>query len=107
MPCSRTEAPLAQCAPRLIGESNTGSWRTHTPSVTIASMEQPTEQCVQTVRLTSVLPALRLGLGLADHVERQLAREGGGAGGDARALEERAAVDGLRGERRRRRARAG
>src|SRR5580693_2111749 len=24
-PCSRTEAPLAQCAPRLMGESNTGS----------------------------------------------------------------------------------
>src|SRR5262247_1006597 len=31
MPCSRTLAPLAQCEPRLIGESNTGSWRTHTP----------------------------------------------------------------------------
>ena len=31
MPCSRIEAPLAQCAPRLIGESNTGSWRIHTP----------------------------------------------------------------------------
>src|SRR5258707_7905781 len=25
MPCSRIEAPFAQCAPRLIGESNTGS----------------------------------------------------------------------------------
>src|SRR5687767_13041633 len=56
MPCSRTEAPLAQCAPRLMGESNTGSWRTQTPSVTMASMAQPTEQWVQTVRLTSVLP---------------------------------------------------
>src|SRR5688572_10396447 len=58
IPCSRTEAPLAQWAPRLIGESNTGSWRTQTPSVTMASIEQPTEQCVQTVRLTSVLPVL-------------------------------------------------
>src|SRR5688572_25749070 len=56
MPCSRTLAPLAQCAPRLIGDSNTGSWRTHTPSVTMASMAHPTEQCVQTERLTSVLP---------------------------------------------------
>src|SRR6185369_15313087 len=56
MPCSRTEAPLAQCAPRLMGESKTGSWRTHTPSVTTASIEQPTEQCVHTVRLISVLP---------------------------------------------------
>src|SRR3954468_18053057 len=46
IPCSRTEAPLAQCAPMLIGESNTGSWRTHTPSVTTASIAQPTEQCV-------------------------------------------------------------
>src|SRR5258706_7779269 len=57
MPCSRIEAPLAQCAPRLIGESNTGSWRIHTPSCTCASIAQPTEQCVQTVRLTSILPA--------------------------------------------------
>jgi hypothetical protein len=56
MPCSRIDAPLAQCAPRFSGESNTGSWRTHTPSVTTASMAQPTEQCVQTVRFTSVLP---------------------------------------------------
>src|SRR5512144_1892587 len=57
MPCSRIEAPLAQCAPRLIGESNTGSCRIQTPSCTTASMAQPTEQCVQTVRLTSILPA--------------------------------------------------
>src|SRR5881628_2898715 len=57
MPCSRTEAPLAQCAPRLSGESNTGSWRTHTPFCTTASIAQPTEQCVQTERLTSILPA--------------------------------------------------
>src|SRR6478672_2402782 len=55
-PCSRIEAPLAQCAPRLIGESNTGSWRIHTPFCTTASIAQPTEQCVQTVRFTSILP---------------------------------------------------
>src|SRR3954469_11731132 len=60
MPCSRTEAPLAQCAPRLIGESNTGSWRTHTPFTTTASMAQPTEQCVQTERFTSALPSSAL-----------------------------------------------
>ena len=57
IPCSRTEAPLAQCAPRLSGESNTGSCRVHTPFSTVASTAQPTEQCVQTVRLTSVLVA--------------------------------------------------
>src|SRR5258708_3358811 len=56
MPCSRTEAPLAQCAPRLSGESNTGSCRTHTPFCTTASTEQPTEQCVHTVRFTSTVP---------------------------------------------------
>src|SRR5687767_6733782 len=56
-PCSRIEAPFAQCAPRLIGESNTGSWRTHTPFSTTASIAQPTEQCVQIVRLISTLPA--------------------------------------------------
>src|SRR5450631_1225186 len=53
MPCSRAAAPLAQCAPRLSGESNTGSCRTHTPFSTIASIAHPTEQCVQTVRLLS------------------------------------------------------
>ena len=54
-PCSRTDAPFAQCAPRLSGESNTGSCRVHTPFSTVASIEQPTEQCVQTVRFTSTL----------------------------------------------------
>src|SRR3989441_13359625 len=44
MPCSRTEAPFAQCAPRLSGESNTGSCRTHTPFCTTASIAQPTER---------------------------------------------------------------
>src|SRR5687768_13538251 len=55
-PCSRTDAPLAQCAPRLSGESKTGSCRTHTPFSTTASIAQPTEQCVQTVRFTSCFP---------------------------------------------------
>src|SRR3990172_9253283 len=62
MPCSRTAAPLAQCAPRLSGESNTGSCRTHTPFCTTASMAQPTEQWVQTVRLISTLPPADLSL---------------------------------------------
>src|SRR5882672_8568838 len=57
-PCSRSAAPLAQCAPRLMGESNTGSCRTHTPFSTTASTAQPTEQWPQTVRLTSTLRAL-------------------------------------------------
>ena len=60
MPCSRTEAPLAQCAPRLSGESNTGSCRIQTPFCTTPSMAQPTEQCVQTERLTSILPVASL-----------------------------------------------
>ncbi len=49
-PCSRTDAPFAQCAPRLIGDSKTGFCRVHTPFSTVASTAQPTEQCVQTVR---------------------------------------------------------
>src|SRR6185503_4009000 len=57
MPCSRIDAPLAQCEPRLIGESNTGSCRTHTPFCTTASTAQPTEQCEHTVRLTSMRPS--------------------------------------------------
>src|SRR5207302_11116290 len=52
-PCSRAEAPLAQCAPKFNGESNTGSCLTHTPFSTTASIEQPTEQWVHTVRCTS------------------------------------------------------
>ena len=57
-PCafSRSAPPLAQCPPRLIGESNTGSWRTQTPFSTTASTAQPTEQWVHTVRRTSSLP---------------------------------------------------
>ncbi len=55
-PCSRSAAPLAQWAPMLIGESNTGSWRTHTPFCTTASTAQPTEQWPHTVRRTTMSP---------------------------------------------------
>src|SRR5258708_27434041 len=44
MPCSRTLAPLAQCAAGLIGESNTGPLRTHTPSGDTPSLAQAAEQ---------------------------------------------------------------
>src|SRR6185312_11057555 len=44
---SRTDAPLAQCEPRLIGLSQLGSWPIHTPFETSAVTVQPTEQCVQ------------------------------------------------------------
>src|ERR1700716_3169384 len=55
-PCtsSRTEAPLAQCEPRLIGLSHAGSCPTHTPFWTSAITVQPTEQCVQMFFLISV-----------------------------------------------------
>src|SRR5690349_19309539 len=55
-PCtsSRTDAPLAQCEPRLIGLSQAGSWPTQTPFCTSAITVQPTEQCVQMFFLTSV-----------------------------------------------------
>src|SRR5712675_1027645 len=55
-PCtsSRTEAPLAQCEPRLIGLSQAGSCPTQTPFCTSAITVQPTEQCVQMFFLISV-----------------------------------------------------
>src|ERR1700741_4174329 len=54
---SRTEAPLAQCEPRLIGLSQLGSWPIHTPFATSAVTVQPTEQCVHTLlRITTSLP---------------------------------------------------
>src|SRR5712671_4231695 len=55
--CSRTEAPLAQWAPRLNGLSKPGSWRVHTPFSTVAMTVQPTEQCVHTVLTDFVSPA--------------------------------------------------
>src|SRR5690348_18217411 len=54
---SRTEAPLAQCEPRLIGLSQLGSWPIHTPFATSAVTVQPTAQWVQTLlRRTAVAP---------------------------------------------------
>src|SRR5215469_9626103 len=55
---SRTDAPLAQCDPRLIGESQLGSWPTHTPFETSAVTVHPTEQCVQML-LRTVAPEVR------------------------------------------------
>src|SRR5580704_7859821 len=55
--CSRTEAPLAQWEPKLIGLSNPGSWRVHTPFCTVAITVQPTEQWVHTVLTDLVSPA--------------------------------------------------
>ena len=43
-------APLAQCAPRLSGESKAVSWRTQTPFCTTASTEQPTERWLHAPR---------------------------------------------------------
>src|SRR6187402_1493168 len=60
-PCtsSRTDAPLAQCEPRLSGLSQAGSWPTQTPFCTSAITVQPTEQCVQMFFLISVgLPTI-------------------------------------------------
>src|ERR1039458_5926526 len=57
MTSSRTEAPLAQCEPRLIGESQLGSWPIHTPFDTSAVTVQPTAQCVQTLlRMVTAAP---------------------------------------------------
>ena len=53
-PCSRTAAPLAQWAPRLNGESKSGSCPVHTPSWTSAITPHPTEQWVQMLRRISV-----------------------------------------------------
>src|SRR4051812_22926760 len=62
-PCtsSRTAAPLAQCEPRLIGESQAGSWPTQTPFCTSAITVQPTEQCVQMFFLSSVAAPITCG----------------------------------------------
>src|SRR6201988_3099510 len=55
---SRTEAPLAQCEPRLIGLSQLGSWPIHTPFATSAVTVQPTEQWVQMfLRMVTCAPA--------------------------------------------------
>src|SRR6185312_2727290 len=44
---SLTDAPLAQCEPRLIGLSQLGSCPIHTPLETSAVTVLPTAQCVQ------------------------------------------------------------
>src|SRR5690349_23298595 len=63
---SRTEAPLAQCEPRLIGESQLGSWPIHTPFATSAVTVQPTEQWVQMLlRTVTCAPACGGGPALA------------------------------------------
>src|SRR5205085_3660980 len=50
--------PLAQCEPRLSGESQLGSWPIHTPFATSAVTVQPTEQCVQMfLRMVTCAPA--------------------------------------------------
>src|SRR4029078_3242592 len=55
---SRTEAPLAQCEPRLIGLSQLAACPIHTPLATSAVTVQPTEQCVQMLlRMVTVAPA--------------------------------------------------
>src|SRR5579864_236255 len=55
---SRTEAPLAQCEPRLNGLSQLGSWPIHTPFETSAVTVQPTEQWVQMLlRTVTCAPA--------------------------------------------------
>src|SRR5581483_3522853 len=55
---SRTEAPLAQCEPRLIGESQLGSCPIQTSLATSAVTVQPTEQCVQMfLRMVTAAPA--------------------------------------------------
>src|SRR6266487_2192030 len=70
---SRTDAPLAQCEPRLNGLSQLGSWPIHTSFCTSAVTVQPTEQCVQMfLRVATGVPA---------------------RGDEARAAQERAAVE--------------
>ncbi len=97
-PCtsSRTDAPLAQCEPRLIGESQPGSWPIHTPLATSATTVQPTEQCVQMfLRMVTATPAGggRTGLRLAHAAERQRAERGEAAGDQPGAAQEGAAIE--------------
>src|SRR5262249_54036704 len=55
---SRAAAPFAHGEPRLIGESQPGSWPIHTPFATSATTVQPTEQCVQIfLRMVTCAPA--------------------------------------------------
>jgi len=71
---------------------NTGSWRTHSLLLHHRVDAQPTEQCVHTERLTSMLPPFSARPRLADHAERQLRGERARAAA-IRTFQERAAVD--------------
>src|ERR1041385_9101129 len=63
---SRTEAPLAQCEPRLIGLSQLGSWPIQITFATSAVTVQPTEQCVQIfLRMVTATPGAAGGPALA------------------------------------------
>src|SRR6267378_6062682 len=54
---SRTDAPLEQCDPRLIGLSQLGSWPSQSPFCTSAVTVQPTEQWVQMLlRVSTPIP---------------------------------------------------
>ena len=105
MTSSRTEAPLAQCDPRLIGESQLGSWPIHTPLETSAVTVQPTAQCVQMpLWMVTAAPwrGRRTSLGLTHTGERKGAERGQTAGGETGAVQECSAIDagpGLIGER--------
>ena len=68
--CSRTAAPLAQCAPRLNGLSQPGSCPVQTPLLTSATTVQPTEQCVQTDLIVSTAPWPPVGRSLGDGATR-------------------------------------
>src|SRR4029077_19187202 len=112
---SRTEAPLAQCEPRLMGLFQLGSWPIQTPFATSAVTVQPTEQWVQMLlRMVTCAPAGgggpalglrpqaagrrprgrgRPGFGLAHRAERERAERRQAAGGEAGAAQETAAVE--------------
>src|ERR1035437_10402844 len=81
---SRTEAPLAQCEPRLRGDSQLGSWPIHTPLETSAVTVHPTAQCVQMLlRMVTAAPLATGGpaLGLGPRAGRTAARGGRPPGG--------------------------
>src|SRR5262245_33396106 len=71
--CSRAAAPLAQCAPKLKGLSQPGSWPIQTPFCTSAMMVQPTEQCVHTDFLISILPPPAVGAAASAFCTRPVA----------------------------------
>src|ERR1043166_2100053 len=77
---SRTEAPLAQCEPRLIGESQLGSCPIHTPLDTSAVTVQPTAQCVQ-IPFRMVAPAVSGPAAGASAFRTLVSGRGPGAGG--------------------------